>query len=73
MKFWSVLFLHFELVPKFTLSIYKQTMSYTDQWCKICALTLYRGENGYVSNGKRLSYSVLQGIWVLVQNKGLSP
>ena len=41
-------------------------MSYTDQWSKIRALILYRGENEYISNGKRLSYSVVQGIWALV-------
>ena len=33
---------------------------------------LYRGTNGYISQGKRLSYSELQGIWSLVQNKGSS-
>ena len=41
-------------------------MSYTDQWCKRRALSLYRGENGHISNGKRLSYSNLQGIQGLV-------
>ena len=41
-------------------------MSYTDQWCKIRALSLYGGENGYISNGKRLSNSDVQGIWALV-------
>ena len=66
MEFGRVLFLLFELVPKCTLSISKQTMSYTDQWCKIHALSLYRGENWYISNGKRLSCSELQGIKALV-------
>ena len=32
----------------------------------------YRGANGYISQGKRLSYSELQGIWALVYNKGCS-
>ena len=41
-------------------------MSYTDHWYKIRVLSLYRGENGYISNGNRLNYSDLQGIWVLV-------
>ena len=45
-------------------------MPYTDQWCKIRVLSLERGENGYISNGKRLSYSDLQDIWALVYNKG---
>ena len=30
----------------------------------------HRGANGYISQGKRLRYSDLQGIWALVQNKG---
>ena len=33
---------------------------------------LHRGANGYISQVKRLSYSKLQGIWGLVQNKGCS-
>ena len=32
----------------------------------------YRGANGYISQGKKLSYSELQGIWGLIQNKGYS-
>ena len=35
-------------------------------------ITKYRGANGHISQGKRLSYSDLQGIWALVQNKGCS-
>ena len=32
----------------------------------------YRRANGSISQGKRLSYSELQGIWALVQNKRCS-
>ena len=42
-------------------------MSFTDQWCKIRALSLYRGKNGYIANGKRQSHSDLQGICQLVK------
>ena len=31
-----------------------------------------RGDNGYISQEKILSYSELQGIWALVHNKGCS-
>ena len=47
-----------------------QYIFYTDHWCKIRVLSFYRGGNGYLSNGKRLSFSDLHGIWTLDQNKG---
>ena len=45
-------------------------MSYIDQWCIIRALILYRGENGYKSNGKKTQlfcFTGHVGLWKKIQ------
>ena len=63
-NFCVLLFFHFESVPKCTLSIYK----YTDS-CVMLTITNKEAQFGLNLNETDLSYSKLQGIWALVQNK----
>ena len=62
MEFLRVLFLHFELVPKCTLSIFKLPIS-SVKLVHQAYDKYFWGTNEYIFQGKRLSYSDLQGIW----------
>ena len=69
MEFLPVLFLHFESAPKCTLWYINKLPIRSLNLCFMLMITNIKAQMGKYLKKKDLSYSKLQGIWALVQNK----